>query len=77
MNVFSNLGKHKMTDTDLTGSNGLGSGCGRLLNCLMISLIDEVGSDLGVVSGLGVGFLGGSGTFFGGLRECFTVGEKK
>lgn len=40
-----------ITHTDLTGLKGLGSGFGLLLNCLIISLMLEVGSGFGLVGG--------------------------
>lgn len=58
----------------LTGSKGLGSGCGRLLYCLMISRMLEVGSGRGLVKGVGVGFVFGGSSLAGGLRGRLTSG---
>lgn len=59
----------------LTGSKGLASGWGRLLNCLMISRMLEVGSGLGSVRGVGVGIGFGGSTFLaGGVLRRFTGG---
>lgn len=65
-----------VTGTDLIGSKGFGSGCGRLLNCLMISRILEVGSDLGLGRGAGLGAASGGSTSLGGVvGGRFTVGR--
>lgn len=56
-----------LTRTNLTGLNGLGSGFGRLLNCLIISLMLLVGSGFGF-DGAGVGAAGsGSASLAGGV----------
>lgn len=62
-----------LPQTDLMGWKGLGSGLGLLLNCLIISRILEVGSDLclgtyrsGISSG---GSAATAGGLLGGLTE--------
>lgn len=63
-----------LAETDLTGSKGFGSCCGRLLYFLMISRILEVGSGRGLVGGAGAG---GALSLAGGLRGIFAVREKR
>ena len=63
---------------DLSGSKGLGSALGRLLYCLMMSLILEVGSGRGLMAGFGDGFsFWVSASLAGGLRRRFTVEERR
>lgn len=59
--------KSSITHTNLTGRKGLGSGLGLLLNCLIISLMLEVGSGFGLLGG-GVD----TGSDFGGDLGGFT-----
>lgn len=66
-----------LTGTDLIGSKGWGSGCGRLLNILMISRMLDVGSGLGF-AGAGVhGNFGGSASLAGGVLGRVTVGDER